>query len=134
MCVCVLRRFGHVRLCDSMDCSLPGPSVRGILQARELLHNTGVVCPCPSPGDLPAKGSNSPLLRLVLCQVDSLPLIPPGKPLKLIPNLKFTLKLVRKFIVIFVLSVSPEVLKHCNSLHSSPTPKIFNLWSVIETS
>ena len=28
--------FSHVRLCDPMDCSLPGSSVHGILQARIL--------------------------------------------------------------------------------------------------
>ena len=31
---CVLSRFSHVRLCDPMDCSPPGSSVHGILQAR----------------------------------------------------------------------------------------------------
>ena len=28
--------LSHVRLCDPMDCSLPGSSVHGILQARIL--------------------------------------------------------------------------------------------------
>ena len=28
--------FSHVQLCDSMDCSPPGSSVHGILQARIL--------------------------------------------------------------------------------------------------
>ena len=32
----VLSCFHNVRLCDPMDCSLPGSSVRGILQARML--------------------------------------------------------------------------------------------------
>ena len=37
-------------LCDLIDCSLPGSSVHGILQAK----NTGVGSPSlPSPGDLP---------------------------------------------------------------------------------
>ena len=35
-------------LCDPMDCSLPGFSVHGIVQARIL---TGL--PCPPRGDLP---------------------------------------------------------------------------------
>ena len=45
--------------CDPMDCSPPGSSVHGILQARtlELL--------CPSPGILPTQGSNPRLLRLL---------------------------------------------------------------------
>ena len=40
VCVCVCARactlscFSCVRLCDSMDCSLPGSSVHGIFQAR----------------------------------------------------------------------------------------------------
>ena len=36
VCVCVWSCFSSVRLCDHMDCSPPGPSVRGILQARIL--------------------------------------------------------------------------------------------------
>ena len=58
-------------LCDPMDCSLPGSSVHGILQARIL---EWVVI--PSPGDLPDPGiePRSPTL-----QTDSLPSQPPGK-------------------------------------------------------
>jgi len=36
-------------LCDLMDCSQSGSSVRGIIQAR-------IVLPCPPPGDLPDSG------------------------------------------------------------------------------
>ena len=32
----LLSRFSRVRLCDTMDCSLPGSSVRGILHIRVL--------------------------------------------------------------------------------------------------
>ena len=32
----LLSRFSRVRLCDPMDCSLPGSSVHGIFQARVL--------------------------------------------------------------------------------------------------
>ena len=32
----LLRRFSHVQLCDPIDCSLPGFSIHGILQARTL--------------------------------------------------------------------------------------------------
>ena len=32
----VLSHFNHVQLCNPMDCSLPGSSVHGILQARIL--------------------------------------------------------------------------------------------------
>ena len=38
-------------LCDPMDCSPPGSSVHGILQARILEW-----LPCPPPGDLPNPG------------------------------------------------------------------------------
>ena len=34
--VCMLSHFSHVRLCEPMDCGLPGSSVYGILQARIL--------------------------------------------------------------------------------------------------
>ena len=36
MCVCMLSRFSHVRLCDPVDHSPPGSSVHGILQASIL--------------------------------------------------------------------------------------------------
>ena len=36
LCVCVLNRFSHVWLCNPLDCSPPGSSVHGILQARIL--------------------------------------------------------------------------------------------------
>ena len=35
-CVCVCQLLSRVQLCDSMDCSPPGSSVHGILQARIL--------------------------------------------------------------------------------------------------
>ena len=59
-------------VCDSMDCSLPGSSVYGILQARILEW-----LPYPPSGDLPNPGiePRSPAL-----QVDSLLFEPPGKP------------------------------------------------------
>ena len=49
MCAKLLQSY--LTLCDTMDCSLPGPSVHGILQARILEW-----VPCPSPGDLPNPG------------------------------------------------------------------------------
>ena len=65
-----------VQLClslsDLMDCSPPGSSVHGILQARILEW-----LPFPSPGDLPDPGiePRSPAL-----QADALTSEPPGKP------------------------------------------------------
>ena len=68
--MCVSRSVLSI-LFDPMDCSPPGSSVHGILQARIL---EGVVI--PSPGDLPDSGiePGSPELR-----ADSLPSEPPGK-------------------------------------------------------
>ena len=36
LCCAILSHFSNVWLCDPMDCSLPGSSVHGILQARIL--------------------------------------------------------------------------------------------------
>ena len=57
---------------DPVDCSPPGSSVHGILQASMLEWVA-----FPSPGDLPGPGIElgSPTL-----QADSLPSEPPGKP------------------------------------------------------
>ena len=57
-------------LCNPRDCSLPGSSVHGILQARILEW------PCPPPGDLP-KPDLKP--RSPTLQEDSLLSEPPGK-------------------------------------------------------
>ena len=62
--------------CDSMDCSLPGSSVHGILQARILRSEYWSGLLFPSPGDLPDPGiePESPAL-----QAGSLPSEPPRK-------------------------------------------------------
>ena len=59
--------------CDPIDCSPPGSSVHGILQARIL---EWVAVPSP-PGDLPNPGIEP---RSPAFQADSLPSEPPGKP------------------------------------------------------
>ena len=64
-------------LCNPMDCSLPGCSVHGILQAGK---TTGVSCHALFQGIFPTQGSNEHLLCLLHCQVGSLPLAPPGEP------------------------------------------------------
>ena len=58
-------------LCDPMDCSPPGSSVHGTLQARIV---EGLLF--PSPGDLPNPGIEPGPPAL---QEDSLPFEPPGK-------------------------------------------------------
>ena len=64
-------------LCDPMDCSLPGSSVRGDSPGK----NTGVGCHALLQGIFPTQGLNPHLLCLLHWQVGSLPLVPPGKPL-----------------------------------------------------
>ena len=61
-------------LCDPMDCSLPGSSVHGILQATILEQVAGSL---PSAGDLPNPGTEP---RSPVLQGDSLLTEPPGKP------------------------------------------------------
>ena len=51
-CCCCLVAQLYPTVCSPMDCSLPGSSVHGILQARML----GWVAIFPSPGDLPHPG------------------------------------------------------------------------------
>ena len=68
---CVLVAQLCPTLCNAMDCSPPGSSVHGILQARIL----GWVA-ISSPGDLPDPGIKP---RCAALQVDSLPSEPPGK-------------------------------------------------------
>ena len=56
-------------LCDPMNCSLPGSSVYGILQARILAW----FAISYSRGFLPTQGSNPRLFHLLHWQVDSFP-------------------------------------------------------------
>ena len=77
VCVCVCARAKSLQLCltlcNPMDCSLPGSSVHGILQA-----STGVGCPFLLQGMFLTQGSNPHLLCLLHWQVNSLPLVPSG--------------------------------------------------------
>ena len=59
-------------LCDPMDCSPPGSSVRGDSPGK----NTGSQLLCPPPRDFPNAGIKPQSLAL---QVDSLPAESPGK-------------------------------------------------------
>ena len=61
-------------LCDPMDCSLPGSSVRGIFQAIV----TGVDCHFLLQGIFPTQGSNPGLLH---CRQTLYPLSHQGSPL-----------------------------------------------------
>ena len=64
-------------LCDSVDRSWSGSSVFGTSQARILK-----ILLFPPPGVYPTQGSNPCLLHLLYWQMGSLPLMPPGIPLK----------------------------------------------------
>ena len=70
-------------LCDSMDWSPPGSSVHGFLLPRTLEWVAW-----PPPGDLPDSGIEPAqhLLYLLHLQADSLPLVPPRKPM-VVPSL-----------------------------------------------
>ena len=71
--------LSHVRiLCNTMDCSLPGSSVRGILQARILEW----VAISSSRGSSQPRDQTCNSLGLLLWQADSLPPAPPGGMLK----------------------------------------------------
>ena len=81
VCVCVcLCVCAHTcpALCDPIYCSPPGSSVHGIFQAG----STEVGCHFLLQGIFLTQGLNVPLLCLLLWPVDSLPLVPPGKPLR----------------------------------------------------
>ena len=68
MCACVYVSQSCLTLCNPMDCSPPGSSVHGILQARIL---EWVAIPF-------FRGSSQP--RALTFQADSLPSEPPGNP------------------------------------------------------
>ena len=78
MYLCVLVAQSCPTLCNPMDCSSPGSSVHGILQAKNW---SGL--PFPSPEDLPHPGikPESPAL-----QADSLLTEPSRKPVSKSPN------------------------------------------------
>ena len=65
----------YFEICGPMKCSLLGSSVHGIFQARILEW-------VASRGVFPTQRSNLSLLHFLHWQADSLPLVPPGKPLK----------------------------------------------------
>ena len=75
VCVCTLTQSCPT-LCSPVDCSLPDSSVHGIFQARILewvaISSSRVI--------FLTQGSKLSLSYLLHCQVGSLPLVPPGKP------------------------------------------------------
>ena len=73
--ICAKLLQSCLTLCDPMDCSPPGSSVHGILQARILEW-----LPCSPPGDLPDPEIEPASPVSAALQVDSLPAEPQGKP------------------------------------------------------
>ena len=78
----------HPALCDPMNCSLPGPSVHGIFQARIL------ELAFPTPEDLPDPRIESPSLASLVSPVAPalvgklITTAPPGKPQRGTANTK----------------------------------------------
>ena len=74
--MCVLIAHSYPILCNPMDCSLPGSSIHGILQARILEW-----VPMPFPGES-SQPRDRTHVSYVSWQAGSLPLASPGKPIK----------------------------------------------------
>ena len=72
MCAKLLQ--SHTTLCDTMDCSPPGSSVHGILQAR---YWSGL--PFLPPGDLPNPGLEPTWLKSPAFAGGFFTLVPPRK-------------------------------------------------------
>ena len=91
-------------LCDPMDCSPPGSSVYGILQARML---GWVAIPFSRGSSQPGIKPKSPASR-----ADSLPSEPPGKPLPIIyqpPSLRSWYQMIYVFTILHFPNASPKV-------------------------
>ena len=74
-CLCAQSLQLYLTLCDPMDCSQPGSSVHGVLQAR-ILEWVAM----SSPRDFPKLGIKPTSPVSPVFQADSLPSDPPGKP------------------------------------------------------
>ena len=74
LCVHAKSLQACLTLCIPMDCSPPGFSIHGILQAR--------ILEWVAMGIFLMQGSNLCLLRLLRWQVGSLPLVPPVESLR----------------------------------------------------
>ena len=97
-------------LCDAMDCSLPGSSVRGILQAR-ILEGVAISY---------SRGSSQPKNRTHVSyiylhwQAGSLSRVPPGKPL--ISNICTCID--------SCLSLVAQMVKHLPSMWETQVPSL----------
>ena len=87
---CVLRQSCPT-LCDPVDCSPPGSSVRGILQARILQW---VAMSSSRESSQPRDGTW--ISCLWYWQIKSLPLVPPRKPLLSLNSVQFNTSFITK--------------------------------------
>ena len=76
-------------LCNPMDCSPPGSSIREIFSKQE--YWSGL--PCPPPGDLHNPRIELKSSAFPASQVDSLSIEPPGKPYLYHMNPRFLLQI-----------------------------------------
>ena len=80
MHACVLGRFSRVQLfCDPMDCGHQAPLSMGFPRKKD---QSG--CHALLQEIFPTQVLNPHLLRLLLWQAGSLPLVPPGKPTEIV--------------------------------------------------
>ena len=101
-CVCAKSLQLCPTLCVPMDCSPPGSSVHGILQARIL---EWIGSPYPLAEDLPDPGIKPTSPASLILQANSLPLAPPGKPF-----------LPSESLIKFCLNLQPAQAEICFSL------------------
>ena len=102
--------LSHVQLCDPMDCSPPGCSV------REIFQNTGVSCQSLLWGIFLTQRLNLCLLHLLYWQAGSLSLVPPGKP--------------KEYIILYSsyqLNISSRVLKNNHACFFIPHSALFGV-------
>ena len=121
-CVCSVTQWAPT-LCDPMDCSLPGSSVYGILQAR--------ILECSSLGDLPNPGIK---FRSSTLQVDSLSSEPPDHLNKLcsILTLKhsiFKKRYCQQILVLETLVPPSNGAKACFTRLPDLDTMLYSIWS-----
>ena len=114
LCVCAKSLQSCLTLCNPMDRSPPGSSVRGILQARIL---EWIAIPS-SRGSLRPRGWTRISYIYLHWQAGSLPLVRPGKPMIPLTYLQLTMKFYASFSYLF-LSVRNALLSF-QSLESWP--------------
>ena len=81
LCICAKLLQSCLTLCDPVDCSLPGFSIHGIIQAR-ILEWVAM----PFSKDLPNPGIEPASLTFPELATGSLPLVPSGKPFVTLKN------------------------------------------------